>query len=459
MRVTQEYKGLGEFWLPSDLESTVFGNLSISDGSKVQLELFGPFDPDSHKLNGPDLDEIDRINGYLEDGQYVTLERCLPMEQNLKGSNPGRTVVKSIIHVHQAFIGALYENEEKITFNSLSFSIDELREWLGIKSICCDYEDNLQSATINYERPKNLIYKLENGFRLLIGFGVNFSDHGSPTTEARVIQKAYFRLETDTEQELSKFTDIARKLTNFMCFAVDETVSLSEVTATCQKKVMQVSEGKTYPIPIRVYDQSLPFTEEKPKVNRMIFGFHDVRETFEETINSWLSAYEDISPALNLYFSATTGEYRRSEGKFLALAQGLENLSRQKHPGRHMEKARFKELVDDLVDHCPQIIEEIVVEEERDKAKIWLRERMGHANDLTLHQRIKRLVEPFKDYFGEPEERENLIAKIVRTRNYYTHYSSGLRNRAAHGEELLRLCQEMEKIFQLSFMDLIGLRN
>jgi len=456
MRVTEEYKRSGLFWPPSDPDKKVAGTLLISDGGKIQLELFSVFDINPFSLNQAHPGLVGRINGCLEGDGWVTLEGCWEKTSSEWIKSLGISGWKSVIHVHQAFIGAPYE-EEKITFNSLYFSIDGLHEWLGIESIHRDHKDNLKSATITYERPENLIYKLENGFRLLIWFGVSLPAHGSPIIEARVIQKAYFRLEADTEQELSKFTDIAYKLTNFMCFAVDETVSLSEVTATSQKKVMQASEGKTHPIPIRVYYESLPFTEEKPKVNRMIFRFHDVEETFKEIIGCWLSAYEDISPTLNLYFSATTGGYRYLEGKFLALAQGLENLSREKHPGRHMQKARFKELVNDLISHCPETIEEIVEEEERDKAKEWLRKRLTHANEPSLRQRIRKLVEPFEDYFGKPEERENLIAKIVHTRNYYTHYSSGLEDKAAHGgTELLELCHKMEAIFQLNFMKLIG---
>jgi len=409
MRVAQEYKGLGLFWLPSDPESTVFGNLSISDGGKVQLELFGPFDPDPHKLNGfsRDRGKTDRINGCLEDGKCVTLERCLHTNQGLRTNNQGGTMVKSVIHVHQAFIGAPYE-EEKITFNSLSFSIDGLHEWLGIKSIHRDHKDNLKSATITYERPKNLIYKLKNAFTLLIGFEVNLSDHGSPTTEAKISQKACFKLKTDTDQEFSKFTDIARKLTNLICFAVGETVSLSEVTATSQKDETNR---------IKLYYKSLPFIEEEPKVrlNRMIFRFSDVEEKFKEIIDRWLSAYEDISPTLNLYFSATTGGYRYLEGKFLALAQGLENLSRNKYPVK--------------------------------------------AKKPTLRQRIEQLVKPFEDYVGGPEEGKILVDKTVDTRNYYTHYDERLKDRAADGEELWKLCQKMEAIFELHFMDSIIFRD
>ena len=44
MRIKEEFKRSGAFWLPSSPENQIHGTLSISDGGDVKLELTQPLD-------------------------------------------------------------------------------------------------------------------------------------------------------------------------------------------------------------------------------------------------------------------------------------------------------------------------------------------------------------------------------------------------------------------------------
>ena len=41
--------------------------------------------------------------------------------------------------------------------------------------------------------------------------------------------------EEEEERELKEFTSVAHKITNFLCFAIDKTVSLDSVEATADR--------------------------------------------------------------------------------------------------------------------------------------------------------------------------------------------------------------------------------
>ena len=132
------------------------------------------------------------------------------------------------------------------------------------------------------------------------------------------------------------------------------------------------------------------------------------------------------------------------ETKFLTLVTGLEVYHRRTSDEKEMDDAEFDELVKVLIENCP--------EEKRD----WLDGKLMFANEIVLRKRIKGLIEPFKDLFGNKEKRKKLINRIVDTRNYLIHYDQRLKTKAAEGLDLQILCQKMEVLFQLHFLQLIG---
>ena len=69
----------------------------------------------------------------------------------------------------------------------------------------------------------------------------------------------------------------------------------------------------------------------------------------------------------------------------------------------------------------------------------------------------KSYVKPFRSWFGSKKETESFITKVVDTRNYFTHYDSSLATKAASGEDLWKLCQKLEALFQLHLLVLVGI--
>ena len=401
MRIREEFKRLGDFWLPAAPDRKIPGTLSISEGGIIELEVAGLFDWR--------LQSIERIVGDIEKEGLVTLDDCYYKTGTIRViGGPS----KSFIHVGRAFMGVEYNQGEPTVFNTLTFSVEGIDEWVGISGFEFVSQFEEHTATISYKLPMDISLNLDNGMQLLITFG--WTPPRLPIIkEARISQKTHFKLVSKDARELSDFISVVHKIATFLCFAIDKTVSLDSMEATSDDLYQDIGEGKTETIPINIYYPSRPYSEDEPKIwqHDMLFGFGKIQNDAEERINKWIKAYKQIDPAFDLYFSAKRGEQQYLDEKFLTLIRGLEAYHKRKFDRRLY---------------------------------------------IPLKQRIKGIIEPFKDIIGDESKRGSLIDKIVKTRNDLTHSNLDLNPQPAKSKNLWHLCLKMELLFQLHFLQLIG---
>ena len=402
MRIKEEFKRLGYFWLPSAPDRELPGILSISEGGIIELEVV-------HRLGGRTGafgDDVKRIVGQIEKDGLVTLDDCYYKPRRSRAiGGPS----KSFIHVGKTFIGIKYDEGESPVFNTLTFSVEGINEWVGISGINVDHQREEHTATISYQPPETVSLNLDNGMQLLITF--KWSPPGFPIIkEAKISQEADFTLISQDARELDDFISVVHKITTFLCFAIDETVSLDSMSATSDNLHRIIGEGRTRPIPINIYYPSWPYSKEEPRIyqNYLLFGFEQIQNDAKKRIKNWIDIYEQIEPALDLYFLAKMGEQPTSKAKFLALAQSLEACHRRINGGKE-----------------------------------------------SFGERLENIIEPFKDIIGNETIRKKLISTIVNTRNYLTHYDFSLEPKAAKDEDLPLLCLKMELLFQLYILRLI----
>src|SRR5690554_3945926 len=187
MRIEDEYVKTGYFWLPERDEKKIPGVLTIKNGGDIELEVVGLFDDSIKSLN--DDDDLNRIIGHVEKDGLVTLENCFYTQKNYAFGG----ISKSKLCVNRVLSGVAYDENESVTFNTLSFSVDCLDEWVGISGISTDSDWENKTATINYILPENISYELNNGMKLEICFSCT-TPGSSRATEAKITQRVYFKL-------------------------------------------------------------------------------------------------------------------------------------------------------------------------------------------------------------------------------------------------------------------------
>lgn len=442
MRIGEEYQKTGYFWLAGRQDNKIPGTLSIKENGKINLEVVGNFDEDPSQFD-EDQENL-RIIGHVEKDGLITIDDCFYTRKNF----PLGSISKSDLVSNMVLSGAAWEKDEPLLFNTFSFSTDCLDEWLGITGIDIETDREHKEITIRYTPPEEIEFNLHNGMKLQIGF--SYTSPGLPAiTEAKIAQRANFRLTSEHPRDIEDFKTIAYKITNFLSFAVDDVVSLKNVSATANELLEDFGNGIKHPARIAIYYGSAFFKENTPTKtwHHMLFHFGRIRDDAEMIFNNWLIAYDDLSPALGLYFSTRSGAQKFLEGKFLALAQGLETYHRRTCNKTLMDEKAFCTLVEKVLENCPAEHTE------------WLKGRLTHGNEINLRNRLKSIIEPFKEHLGTSSTRSKLLTKIVDTRNYLTHYSEHLKDKSAKGRELWVLCTKMEIILTLHFMKVIGLDN
>ena len=316
---------------------------------------------------------------------------------------------KSLIRMSRAFIGVQYDQDEIPSFNTLTFSVEGINDWIETSGIKVESPSEKSPAIISYEPQEDITLNLHNDMQLLITWRPSLKH--SINKEAGISEKIYFKLISQSARELDDFVSVARKITEFLCFAMNETVSLDSMSATSDDLSEDIGRGKAGPIQINIYYSSWPYSKDVPKINlyNMLFKFKEIQNDAEGIINNWIKGYEQYDSAFRLYFLAKTGEQTYLEERFLTLVQGLE--------------AYHQRIISKRVD---------------------------------LKDRIKSIIKPFKDLIGADANQQALIDSIVHTRNHLTHHDPSKEPKAAKGMSLWPLCLKMELIFELHFLQLMG---
>lgn len=429
MRIKEEFKKSGCFWLSSSPDRKVPGILSILDGGNIELETFGLLGEIIEHFN------LGKILGDVEGEGRITLEDCF-----CKGGTSGSSGVdKPLICVNKVICGVWY-SENNILLDNFSFSIEGINEWIGI-SVINVINPDCNKFVISSLPHEEVVFSLDNGMNLLITFKTYL--HLSRFQEIGMTQKTYFKLLTSAEdkKDLTEFIVIAEKITTFLCLAIDKIVCLDEITAETET---DRPDGTSAKKKIKIYYRSPIYLEQEPRISRMLFDYFDVKDNFEKIINNWINAYEIIEPTLNLYFSTKINGYKYREGRFLALAQGLETYHRRTSDEKVMDEGEFRQLVETILSQCPE------------ENKEWLTRRIETGNEISFRKRLEKIIEAFKGFIGTCRERKKIVDLITKTRNYLTHYDESLKDQAAKDEELYFLCLKMEAFFQLNFLKTLG---
>lgn len=339
------------------------GTFSISDGGIIDLEiveLFESVDLDSLDSESGRWDILSwkptfrnhfkRIVGRIETGE-VTLENC----KHNGGPLYFRTgLSKSLLRVDRAFTGVKYDEGEIPRFKILIFSVDGINQWMGTnfdRSNPPDpnYPRAYQRSPISFQHPEPVSFNMSNGMELSITFSQQSSGSMSPR-EDRVTQRTYFKLVSQEERELDEFTSVVERIIAFLCFAMGNIVCFDSMEGTSENppplSMMQRDPSELNEIgllPINIYYSSQLYSTDRSRTGfNTLFKFEEIQNETERVICNWIDAYEQITPAFNLYFLATMGTQPSFEARFLTLVTGLEVYHRRISNEKEMDETEFE---------------------------------------------------------------------------------------------------------------------
>ena len=431
--------------MPGQPHNQVTGVLAISESGQVTAELSGDTGNPLVSLTGDKFaGSQSRIIGRVQDGGLTTLDGCY--WRNSYSSFPSG-VSTSSIHSNIAFIGAAYEGKEEPLFAELRLSIEGLDTWLSISGIYPELDTTKLGGTIHYQVPDSISLTLPWDVELGFNFGMDFPRVSSLITEASVKQTAFVWIKPKEPQSVAYFSSLAIRLCNFLSLALDEAVSIQSMTGYLDQGT--IDDFNKYH-PVQIYSRFAPWSEKKPNINwyDALFRYPDVSQRLNHMLMKWFESHELFTPAFNLYFATKAQHSQFLDTKILWLTQALEILHRRSSEEKEMSDEEFRNLLESVIGSCPQ------------NRREWLNVKLPNANELSLRQRLGKLLDPFKLWFGDQDKRKAFVNSVCHTRNYLTHYDEDNTNdRAKDSHALFELLGKLEALFQLHLLALIGLDN
>ena len=188
----------------------------------------------------------------------VTLENCYYKRLG-RGS-----LATSLIHADTVFIGVKsYDEDDTALFKSLTFSVEGIEEWFGRRAFNVDLQSEEGTRTISCQPSADVSLCLNNnGMRLLIKF---CCPEVMTIPEYRMSQETYFTLISQEPCKLDDFILAAQQITYFLCFAMNQTVSLYNMSATSGNLRQDIGDDKTRAISMDIYRPTRPYSKDRAK--------------------------------------------------------------------------------------------------------------------------------------------------------------------------------------------------
>ena len=442
MQISESIEAYGYFWLSAEPDNKLSGILRVSEKGDASLEISGTLDsPESGSHWQPGGERL-RILGVTDKAGAVTLVDCFVLQQNTV-ENIGGLLSKSSLQVGCVFSGGHLDAEE-IRFSGVTFSVEGLDEWFYF------YHHPFASPgvptgpmSITYTQPEPITFPIPDDF--IIGFYMG-AGRKSGMFQTTITTKMSITIESSRPRSFPEFMQVLRKVKNFLCLAFDRTVSFTSITGFQEEPNAPYAHHNM----VNIYGRFDPYDLPKEDISPgwFLIPFEDISHKIQEYLPRWLEHYQEYEPTFNLYFTVTTNRYMHLEGGFLFLVHGMESLHRRSSSEMRMSEEEFNTLLDTILQSTP------------DQWKELVETNLNYANELSLQRRIRQMITPFNDLFGNESARRKFTNQVVKTRNYLTHYDPRIKNEAVtEPQELLQLHSKLEALVQLHLLQLLGIED
>jgi len=440
-----EFEHRGKWWLPAQEDNQIDGTLTYSPTDGATLELAGDFADPSRAIGRQGFSTARLILGTTASGKRITLLNCAESHRS-RGAAYGAGYATSSYRADVALVGTHFPNYEEVTFASLHVHYSHLDAWSSFR-----YFDHAQEegvTKISYTRPAPTVAHLDEGVAVSVTSAGSEDWEGSPPRRVTIEREARIGIRIGEQAHFDKFLKPMRLTQIFLSLGVGTAVHPLKVTATREEMLEDV------PVPQQVesfYQPPLAVPPQRTVLpSGMTFTLEDISDRFEPLLRNWFESAELLVPVVNLYFATLTESGMFAEHRFLTLARALESFHRRRCGGQYLPPDDYEPAYRHLVGAIPDWI----VQEHRDA----LRARLKYGYEYSLRKRLTDIFNAHESVMRTvfPDDTA-FIQKVVKTRNYLTHYDEDDRQNAAiDGLELHRLATGLRTLLEVCFLSEIG---
>ena len=398
----------GYFWLPGDDDQSlqVAGTLAVSETGVVTLETFGYLSDNSRSLaQGPGSQagsRQPRIFGYTRERGAVTLVDGLATQSSLQAQVTGVVFASYTIVARFLLVGGHFGDEGPL-FDRLTLRVDGLDEWLGVSGITAEHDFDSRRATITFEAPSPLPFRMSDDIEGKVGFGYSIPSPTPWATEAQVSQSASIELSKSTSWNTEDAINGAARFRDFLCLGTDVPVAITALDGYLHDEPEERADGDRRARPVNIYFESSQHNPDPPVVQpwSMNFTHQDLCNGLSDALSNWFDLCGKWPQPVWLFFDALYGDGVMSgDLRFLKVVESIEMLA----PAR------------------------------------------GIGKNSELLKKVQRLAEPFAELVGVAGSEVAFAERVRATRNWYVHHDDRWKGQASDGSDLFPLLWQCEAL-------------
>jgi len=387
----------GRWWLPDKPDDAFSGRLKYTYKTGAVLELQGSFESLRDRFNNtkPLI-----IIGTSSDGKDISLHYC----SLFSGQRASQGFETCLYLADIVFVGAHFFNEDAVRFVNMSIRYSYLDEWVDIPCFSSTHSEE-GDLIVKYLKPDDICAKIDNGSSIIVTQIVHMR-FARIQKDPGIKTKWIVKIATENEASLEDYRAIIQHLQSFLCLAVREPVHVLGLEGENPVDMNDHASVKIfYKSPFIVQPSGLSL------ILQPLFTYQDISADFEVMLRNWFDKEDSLKPICDLYFRILQNPYLYLENQFLSLVQAVEAFHRRVFKGRNALRKRLGESLDECGKIVPQLL----------------------------------------------GNREYFIDKTVESRNYYTHYDKDLYERAARGQELVKIARKLKVLLEVCLITQTGL--
>lgn len=428
-----EYKGK---WKLPDTDEWYNGTLTFNPESGGRLELFGTFDYGFHDMSSKPV-----IHGITNNGDITLFDNWFV---TTKYQRDGVTI--GIYEPILIIIGKHFDKEEDAKFRNVRFCAFNMFQWFGLSGIDQKFSNSGDTYSINYKKLNSIDFEINQHCTGKVSFDspVRVSDVDNKIDISEGCYTSFDYVSKTKFEDILIDVKIFIGLITFFTFEQSYPLSISFQDDDILEETECGKRKKTIKM---IYQYDL--YSSKYKIRRQhqhLVRYQDIAGIYPEVIKSWFEKYKEIEPVFSLMLYSFKDKNRFRVEKFIDIVRAIETYHRRTLKSTRFPQSEYEQLV------C-RILSDVQISKEE---KLWLEGKLKYGNEITLHKRIKELINKSNTTLLNDSNRSigKFCQRVVDSRNYYTHYDENLASKALTGKELFDVNQ---KLMVLLFSDILNL--
>lgn len=437
------FERAGVWWLPEDHEDRVAGSVSFDPRDGVRLETIGAF---RRSWQGPATAEEPFTPGVVlgswgPSSTPITLYRTARIGPVPAPAQPPSS---STLHARCMIVGHHFRSVEDVAFASLRTGFTDLEEWAGHRPF------GLEPPGATRYVPMDPVAADVGALGARLTVESSLAQGGDGLRTLRLDHRVLFGIEPEERRPLRWYREVLGGLQDLLTLLVGRPVYPRSAEAQVHHGASARS-GVFFEGGLRSpASQGNEPPEGLTRPSDVLVDLPAIRPNLPEVLDNYFAKRELLAPVFELFFGALFNPRTYPDFQFLSLAQALETYHRRAGPealympeDEYLEE-RYPEILSSLPNSLPKPF--------REKLKPTLK----YANEWSLRKRLKDLVGavPVTGIAGDDPA---FVERVVDTRNYLTHYTEELEQKAWRGHELMGAVEELRRLLAFLLLRELGL--